>query len=122
MPDDAKALVARIRAHEREVGDLLVDGMLWMNGTDHQTPQPWLGRVVAEANALQDDYRIVITSLPEYLASAPAEGLPWWQGELRSGARDNLVVCVASNRVDVRQSARGLEGTLRLVAEPVCAV
>ena len=39
-----------------------------MNGTDHQMPQPWLGRVVAEANAIQDDYEFVVTSLPEYLA------------------------------------------------------
>src|SRR5436305_7425656 len=90
IPDDAKAFVARIRAHEREIGDLLVDGLLWMNGTDHQTPQPWLGRVVAEANALQDDYSIEITSLSEYLASAPTEGLPSWRGVLGSGACAHL--------------------------------
>ena len=41
-----------------------------MNGTDHQMPQPWLGRVVAEANAIQDDYEFVVTSLPEYLPHA----------------------------------------------------
>jgi alpha-mannosidase len=122
MPDDAKALVTRIRAHEAEVGDLLVDGLLWMNGTDHQTPQPWLGRVVAEANALQDDYRIVITSLVEYLTSAPTEGLPAWQGELRSGARANLLMGVASNRVDVKQAAAVAERTLERRAEPFCAL
>ena len=38
-----------------------------MNGTDHQMPQPWLGRVVAEANAVQDEYEFAVTSLPEYL-------------------------------------------------------
>ena len=32
--------------------------ILWMNGTDHLLPQPWLGRVVAEANALQDGYEL----------------------------------------------------------------
>src|SRR5438270_11894943 len=122
MPDDAKALVARIRAHERELGDLLVDGLLWMNGTDHQAPQPWLGRVVAEANELQDDYRIVITSLPEYLASAPTEGLPSWQGELRSGARTNLLMGVVSNRVDVKQAAAGAERALERRAEPLSAL
>jgi hypothetical protein len=122
MPDDAKALLTRIRAHEEEVGDLLVDGMLWMNGTDHQTPQPWLGRVVAEANALQDDYRITITSLGEYLSSAPTEGLPAWRGELRSGARANLLMGVASNRVDVKQAAAVAERTLERRAEPLCAL
>ncbi|MBV8981652.1 MAG: alpha-mannosidase, partial [Acidimicrobiia bacterium] len=122
MPDDAKALLTRIRAHEREIGDLLVGGMLWMNGTDHQTPQPWLGRVVAEANAVQDDYRIIVTSLPEYLTSAPTEGLPSWQGELRSGARANLLMGVASNRVDVKQAAALAERALERRAEPLSAL
>ena len=39
-----------------------------MNGTDHLMPQPWLGRVVAEANDLQDDYDLEVTSLAEHLA------------------------------------------------------
>ena len=43
IPDDAKALVRRIADHEKEIGDFLLDGMLFMNGTDHQEPQPWLG-------------------------------------------------------------------------------
>ncbi|MBV8305281.1 MAG: alpha-mannosidase [Acidimicrobiia bacterium] len=122
VPDDAKALLARIRAHEQELGALLVDGLLWMNGTDHQTPQPWLGRVVAEANALQDDYCIVITSLPEYLATAPSAGLPSWRGELRSGARANLLMGVASNRVDVKQAAARAERALERRAEPLSAI
>ena len=122
MPDDAKALLTRIRAHELEIGDLLVDGILWMNGTDHQAPQPWLGRVVAEANELQDDYEIVVTSLAEYLASAPTEGLPAWQGELRSGARANLLMGVASNRVDVKQAAALAERNLERRAEPLSAL
>jgi alpha-mannosidase len=49
-PDDAKALVARVRDFAAEWDDLLVGPLLWMNGTDHQLPQAWLGRVVAEAN------------------------------------------------------------------------
>ncbi|MDQ1428854.1 MAG: 2-O-(6-phospho-alpha-D-mannosyl)-D-glycerate hydrolase, partial [Acidimicrobiaceae bacterium] len=31
VPDDAKALLRRIQAHERELGELLLDGLLWMN-------------------------------------------------------------------------------------------
>ena len=49
--------------------------ILWMNGTDHQVPQPWLGRVVAEANDLQDDYRArrhVAGRLPR--PTAPTDG------------------------------------------------
>ncbi|HEX2272839.1 MAG TPA: glycoside hydrolase family 38 C-terminal domain-containing protein, partial [Acidimicrobiales bacterium] len=124
VPDDAKRLLGRIRAHEVELGPLLAPGapMLWMNGTDHQVPQPWLGRVVAEVNALQDDYRLVVTSLPEYMPSAPTDGLPSWTGELRSGARANLLMGVASNRVDVKQAAARAERALERRAEPLCAL
>ena len=51
--------------------------MLLMNGTDHQMPQPWLGRVVAEANAMQDDYRLrrhVAAGVPR--RSSRPTGLP----------------------------------------------
>ena len=124
IPDDAQALVARIGAHEAELGDALLPGapMLWMNGTDHQAPQPWLGRVIAEANALQDDYRLVVTSLPEYLATAPIDGLPSWKGELRSAARANLLMGVLSNRVDVKQAAARAERALERRAEPLSAL
>ena len=77
-----------------------------MNGTDHQMPQPWLGRVVAEANALQDDLDLRIVSLPEHLATVTTEGLPTWRGELRAGARANLLMGVTSNRVDVTPGRR----------------
>ncbi|HET7488513.1 MAG TPA: glycoside hydrolase family 38 C-terminal domain-containing protein [Acidimicrobiales bacterium] len=122
VPDDAKALVRAVATHEGEVGPFLLDGLLYMNGTDHLVPQPWLGRVVAEANDLQQDYRLVVTSLPEYLAGAPTEGLPAWSGELRSGARANLLMGVASNRVDVKQAAARTERALERLAEPLCAL
>ena len=100
IPDDAKALVRRLNAHAEEMGPFLQPGapLLFMNGTDHQRPQPWLGRVIAEVNEIQDDYHLAITSLPEYLADAPTDGLPSWRGELRSGVRSNLLMGVGSNR------------------------
>ena len=123
LPDDAKALVRQIAEFEELWSDLLDDSpILWMNGTDHQAPQPWLGRVVAEANQLQDDYELVVSSLPEHLATVPTEGLPTWRGELRSGARANLLMGVASNRVDVRQAAARAERGLERVAEPLSAL
>ena len=67
---------------------LLDDGpLLWMNGTDHLMPQPWLGRVVAEANAhRRTTTSCAVGSLAEYLAArARPTGLPAWRGELRSG-------------------------------------
>jgi mannosylglycerate hydrolase len=126
ITDDAKSLVGRIAQFEDEfAGFLGPDGtwpILFMNGTDHQAPQPWLGRVVAEANAMQDDYEIAITSLPEFLGRAPTDGLPAHAGELRSGARANLLMGVASNRVDVKQAAARAERALERRAEPLWAL
>ena len=122
LPDDAKAFVAALDGFGRQWGELLVGPLLWMNGTDHQMPQPWLGRVVAEANALQDDLDLQIVSLPEHLASAPTEGLPTWRGELRAGARANVLMGVTSNRVDVRQAAARAERAVERLAEPLSAL
>ena len=58
LPEDAKQLVRRLAALEEEFASFLPPDapMLLMNGSDHLRPQPWLGRVVAEANELQDDF------------------------------------------------------------------
>ena len=124
LPDDAKQLVARARGYELELGDVRLPdgGLLLMNGTDHQAPQPWLGRVVAEANAVQDDYRFVVSSLPEYLTDQPTTGLATWSGELRSGARANVLMGVASNRVDVHQVCATAERAIERRAEPLSAL
>jgi len=124
LPDDAKALVARARGYEAELGGAKLSGggMLLMNGTDHQLPQPWLGRVVAEANEVQDDYRFVVTSLAEYLPSQPTSELITWSGELRSGARANVLMGVASNRVDVHRACAAAERSIERVAEPLSAL
>ncbi len=73
LPDDAKALVQRTADLLEETGDLVLGDLLCMNGSDHLMPQPGLGRVVAEANGLQDDFPFEVTSLPQYLARAPRE-------------------------------------------------
>jgi hypothetical protein len=122
VPDDAEALLRRISDHEKEVSSFLLDGMLFMNGMDHQEPQPWLGRVVAEANDLQEDYTLELTSLATYLGRATNEGLPRWKGELRSGARANVLMGVTSNRVDVKRRAAVAERALERRAEPLCAL
>jgi mannosylglycerate hydrolase len=122
LPDDAKAFIAAVDGFGRQWGDLLVGPLLWMNGTDHQMPQPWLGRVVAEANALRDDLDLRIVSLPEHLATVATDGLPTWRGELRAGARANLLMGVTSNRVDVRQAAARAERAVERLAEPLSAL
>jgi mannosylglycerate hydrolase len=122
LPDDAKALVQRVTDHLDEVGDLVIGDLLYMNGSDHLLPQPWLGRVVADANQLQDDLRFEVTSLPEYLATAPTEGLEQWQGELRSGFRSDMLMGVTSNRVDVKRLGGLAARQLEQRAEPLAAL
>jgi mannosylglycerate hydrolase len=122
LPDDAKALVRRVRDHLEQIGSFLVSDLLLMNGSDHLPPQPGLGRVVAEANALQDDFHFEITSLPEHLARTSTEGLASWRGELRSGARANMLMGVTSNRVDVKRAAAATERALERRAEPYAAL
>jgi hypothetical protein len=122
LPDDAAFVAARmnefIDEHEQRLGGRL----LWMNGTDHQMPRPWLGRVVAEVDAKEPDLSVRVGSLASYLADAPVEDLPRWIGELRSGARANLLMGVASNRVDVKQAAARAERWLERIAEPMSAL
>jgi mannosylglycerate hydrolase len=122
LPDDAKDLVKRTLDHLEEVGSLVPGDLLFMNGSDHLTPQPFLGRVVAEANDLQDDLVFEVTSLPKYLATAPTEGLEHWKGELRSGFRANMLMGVTSNRVDVKRLGGWAERELERRAEPLAAL
>ena len=75
-----------------------------------------------EANAIQDRFEIRISSLPEALFGALVSGLPSWEGELRSGARANVLMGVASNRVDVKQAAARAERALERFAEPLAAL
>jgi hypothetical protein len=124
LPSDPERLAARARNYEVELGDAALDGggLLLMNGTDHHLPQPGLGNIVAEANEAQEEYRFAITSLPEYVELQPITELPEWWGELRSGARTNVLMGVASNRVDVHQACAAAERTLERVAEPLNAL
>jgi hypothetical protein len=125
--DDPAALVTRVRDLVAELGPAVCGGLLFMNGTDHQAPQPWLGRVVDGTGPLAPELSLRVTGLAEALGdgpSAPADGdgMARWQGELRSGARANLLMGVASNRVDVKQAAAAAERTLERIAEPLCAL
>jgi len=122
LPDDPTALIRRVSDHIEEIGSFLFEDLLLMNGSDHLHPQPRLGRVIAEANALQNELSFEITSLPEYLATAPREGLTTVSGELRSGWRANVLMGVTSNRIDVKRSVALAERHLERRAEPLAAL
>jgi len=122
LPDSGKDLVKRVRDHSEEIGSFLFDQLLLMNGSDHLQPQPFLGRIVEEANASQDEFDFRISSLPEYLATVSSEDLPTWRGELRSGWRANMLMGVTSNRVDVKLAAARTEAELERRAEPLASL
>ena len=122
LSDDSKRLVRQLEHHREWMGDFFTGSILWMNGTDHQMPKPYLGRVVAEVNDMQDTYELTVRSLEEHVRSASTEGLPSHTGELRSGARANLLMGVASNRVDVKIAAARAERSIERRAEPLSAL
>ena len=125
---DPVAVHKRVHATLDAVGPALAGELLFMNGTDHQRPQAWLAQAVREANEISDDLELTVTSLPEALARSRQtlgdgeRNLPRWQGELRSSARSNLLMGVASNRLDVHQAAARAERVLERLAEPLSAL
>jgi hypothetical protein len=124
LPRDAGALLRRVEAFEKEIGALISTGtpLLLMNGGDHQQPQVWMPNLLDAANSSQPGYRFEQVSLAEYLDRASTQGLDEWQGELRSGARANLLMGVLSNRVDIKIAAAQAERALERVAEPLAAL
>ena len=122
LSEDAKDLLVRVRDQEAELEGFLLGDLLLMNGSDHLRAQRSLGRVLTEVNELQDDLHLEISSLPAYLRTAPRHELARWVGELRSGARANLLMGVASNRVDVKRAVARAERTLERRAEPLAAL
>lgn len=122
LADDPDLLVQRAQSYLDELGNAwLGSDLLLMNGTDHQVPQPWLGSIVQAANQRQDRFEFRITSLSEYLNSQPRHNLVAIRGELRSGAQSNVLMGVASNRVDIHQVTALAERRLERVTEPLWA-
>lgn len=122
LPDDAKALLRRAHDYIEEVESFLFDDLLFMNGSDHLLPQRHLGRVLAEANEMQDELHFTVSSIADYLDRAPRTAIEEWHGELRSGFRSNILMGVLSNRVDVKKAAAVVERQLERRAEPYAAL
>ncbi|MGH2750759.1 MAG: alpha-mannosidase [Actinomycetota bacterium] len=109
------------RALEHFFGD---DDLLAMHGTDHTAPLPDLVDLVRSFNDRGHHGRLRISTLADYLASsrAPGPGDPHWRGEMRSGARANMLMGVTSTRVPLRARAATAERLLARYAEPVVAL
>jgi mannosylglycerate hydrolase len=125
LPDEPDAFIRRVQAHEAEVAPFLAapsTPLLLMNGTDHQPAQLHMPALLRAANALQDRFDFRQMSLTEHLAAVPSDGWPEWTGELRSGARANILMGVLSNRVDIKVAAATVERSIERLAEPLAAL
>ena len=100
------------------------DPVLAMYGTDHTAPVPELAGLVSRLNEVQAAARMRISTLAQYIEAAPpvGEADPCWRGEMRSGARANVLMGVASARIDIKQAAGRAERALERYAEPLTAL
>jgi alpha-mannosidase len=100
------------------------DELLAMYGEDHSIPRPGYAEMAARFNASQGRYRIVIETLARYLDATREHSRPTttWTGELRSGARANVLMGVVSHHGDVRVAAARAETALERLSEPIAAL
>ncbi len=123
IADTGAGLIGLTHDYAAEVGDGLVGDLLLMHGGDHRVPDPALPRVVQAANDLHAGFHFDVVSLAEHLARQPRDDtLPLWRGELRSGARANVLMGTASNHIDVHQRCAAAERALERVAEPLATL
>jgi mannosylglycerate hydrolase len=113
------------RLHAASYGDR---SLLAMYGTDHAVPSPQLADLVDLVNAADGDVEVRLATLSEYLGRdrerhpGPHGDIPTWEGELRSGARANMLMNVVSARVDLKAAAARAERALERYAEPLSAL
>ncbi|HEX8135708.1 MAG TPA: alpha-mannosidase [Actinomycetes bacterium] len=100
------------------------DPVLAMYGTDHSSPIPELLDLVDAVNRAQDRVLVRVGTLAGYLAAVGdgTGGLPGWRGELRSGARANLLMGVLSARIGLKAAGARAERLLARYAEPLQAL
>jgi mannosylglycerate hydrolase len=90
------------------------DPVLGMVGTDHMPLAPAFSERVLDG--------ATVGTLADYLAGASQEGLSHWRGEMRSGARANLLPGVVSARIDLKAACARAERWLERYAEPLQAL
>lgn len=122
VPDRLPQAIDRFIAESRAFfGDRSV---LAMYGSDHTVPSPRLTGLVSAANEAMERAEVRIETLADYIQGARdlTGSLPAWSGELRSGARANMLMGVTSARIDIKQAAARAERALERYAEPLVAL
>ncbi|QBI20932.1 hypothetical protein ER308_16025 [Egibacter rhizosphaerae] len=111
------------RFQERRAGFMPEGHLLMLHGADHTAPPTDLPQRIRKADAQLDDVTVECSTLPAYLQAVRDQGpLPTWHGELRSGARANVLMGVTSTRVDIKVLAGRAERALERYAEPLATV
>ncbi len=122
VPDRLAAkLVGYLADSSRFYGDR---SALAMYGTDHAVPSPRLADLVDAVNRDNDDVEVRLETLADYAARTDRDDRPprLWTGELRSGARANMLMGVTSARIDVKAACGRAERLLERYAEPLTAL
>ena len=98
--------------------------LLVMFGTDHMEPPSETSKAVKSANKQLKEYRIVHSTLPNYLAAVQSKivnrksEIPVVVGELRSSKRSHLLPGILSTRMWIKQRNHACENLLEKWAEP----
>ena len=106
-------------AHHSAASNLLV-----MYGTDHMEPSPATSKAIAAANKNLQEYRVLHSTIPNYLAAVQSEivnrksKIPIIRGELRSSKRSPLLPGVLSTRMWIKQRNHHSQTLLEKWAEP----
>ena len=97
---------------------------LAMYGTDHAVPTPRLADLVDAVNRDDDAVEVRLETLADYAARPEVDDRPVrrWSGELRSGARANMLMGVNSARIDLKAACGRVERLLERYAEPLTAL
>ncbi len=113
----------------QQAGDSLapnsaVSNLLVMYGTDHMEPSPATSKAIAAANKNLQDYHVLHSTIPNYLAAVQSEiqnqkpEIPTIHGELRSSKRSPLLPGVLSTRMWIKQRNHHSQTLLEKWAEP----
>ncbi|MGH8937536.1 MAG: glycoside hydrolase family 38 C-terminal domain-containing protein [Acidimicrobiia bacterium] len=100
------------------------DDLLAMQGKDHAVALPDLVEMVEAINHRGKRFRVSIATLDHYVLRfrGSTDGLARWRGELRSGARANLLMGVTSARLNLKAACSRAERALERYAEPLQAL
>ncbi len=126
-PDLLAAKLGAYRtANESFYGDRSI---LAMYGTDHAVPTPQLADLVAQFNQVSSGVQVRLETLADYMTGHEPGGreqsdppIRRWVGELRSGARANMLMGVSSARSDIKAACARAERQLARYAEPLAAL